>query len=278
LKFFTTPLLTLFLTLFLTFSLITCGPLKRPTPTLQQTAEPSLTQVRELDNEADRFTYDNFNFETSFTDFPEDTRAFDATCYVLSSEEVIVGTGTLIENDVILTAAHVAIRTAGGYIQFNKEGILIPIEDVWVHPNWILAGDMGADIALLKLSCEADNATPLVLGTPNTRLFCYHSSIFTVGCSLQYKKQSLPQTMIYYGKLVSRLTELKLRSNSTTIWFGDSGGPVVLDRGADAPLVVGVVARFSIFQQQIMDATAIDVRHFSGLLHTIIANWEVTYE
>ena len=266
-------------TLFLTL-ISACSSAPHLTSTTPPPSPPgeTLHTPRELERESDRLIYDSYRFEDSFTDTPENTLAFDATYYVLNEDGDMIGAGTLIGSDVILTAAHVACRALGGYVQLTKEDMYIPIINVWVHPDYLRWGSEDTDIALLKLDCEVADVEPLSLAHPCTSLTRYKSSIFTVGCSLRYKKQSLPQVMVFYGKIVSALNELKIRSTSTTIWFGDSGGPVVLKVPDNPPVVIGVIARFSMFQGRIMDGTAMDVRVFAPQLQEIMASWNDTHE
>ena len=257
-------------------SLVACSPLKQPLSTFVQ---PDPAPPYELDpsrfaDPKDQRVYDAYKFGSSYTDFPENPEAFDATCYILDKNEKLVGTGTLITTNSILTAAHVAYSVVDGYIQFDKGGTLTPIHTVWMHPEWLMADDMSKDIALLKLDCEVVDRLPMSIADSDDDLFRYDSDIFTIGCSLHYKKQSLPSVMIYYGKLVTAPTELKLRSTFTTIWFGDSGGPVVLKDPDGTFIVIGVTTRFSMFQQEIMDFTAMDVRSFSSLLNSVMNSWE----
>jgi len=253
-------------------SLAACAPLKQSPTTLTQLSDTG-TNSRFFEDPEDQLIYDAFRFEFSFTEYPKDSTAFDATCYILDKDERLVGTGALVRSNVIMTAAHVAYRAVDGYIQFEESGPVISICTVWLHPDWLAQDDSSKDIALLKLDCEVADIKPLQIAGSDTRLYRYVSNISIVGCSLGYKKQSLPNKIIYYGKLVSAPSELKLRSTTTTVWFGDSGGPMVLQGPSGDLIIVGVTARFSMFQQKIMDFTATDVRYFSDLLNEVMDIW-----
>ena len=80
--------------------------------------------------------------------------------------------------------------------------------------------------------------------------------------------------MFYYGTLITEVTELKLRSNTTSIWFGDSGGPVVKRGWNGSLVVVGVLASFTVFQGDLMDFSATDVRQYFEELNSVIKGWE----
>ena len=216
-----------------------------------------------------------FSFEDSFTDSPCDKRAFDASCRILDSDRDLVGTGVLIEPGVVLTAAHVAVVVAveSGYVQFEESGPYIPTEEAWIHPVWLFQDEYQDDIALIKLSCDVDDRAPIALADKGLYLQRYGPNTFIVGCSLGYKKQSLPNKMFYYGTLVSSPAELKFRSTKSSIWFGDSGGPAILMQPDGTPVVVGVMIRFALFQHKMMDYTAADVRYHRAELEQILSSW-----
>lgn len=257
----------LFTTLLLT--LTACATLNTPSITLQ----PPSSQFEREDYQ---YVYDTFDFSSNYTEIPEDTRAFDATCYILDSDKSLVGTGVLIKSDVILTAAHVAVAVYNdhGYIQFDKDGDYIPMSEVWVHPVWLLYDGGTSDIGLVKLGCYVGGRAPIALSETGTHLKRYKSNIFTIGCSLGYKKQSLPKKIFYYGTLISDPSELKFRSNVTSIWFGDSGGPAILKQADGSLSVVGIMTEFTLFQYKLMDFTAADVRYHRPELEEIMDIWE----
>ena len=250
--------------------LVACAPVKHDTPPFG--IAPPLAE-RQFENPLDQAIYEDLNYEKSYTNSPCDTRSFDATCYILDANKRLVGTGALIDEDIVLTAAHVANHVYGGYVSFIKNGDTILIEDIWLQPEWGLAPEGMHDIALLRLSCYVDDIEPITMASKGVSIDRYGSNIATIGCSLGYKKQSKPLRIFYYGTLTSNPAELKLRSTVTGIWFGDSGGPVIMFNVDGSVILVGIIVRFTIYQGDVMDFTATDVRQYTGELEAVMEGW-----
>ena len=95
-----------------------------------------------------------------------------------------------------------------------------------------------------------------------------------MGCSLGYKKQSLPEVFYYYGTLTTSPYCLQLRSNRTVIWHGDSGGAVFYKDCLGDTYLVGVIASYSRFQDVVVDFTAMDVRAYFTQIKDKLGEWK----
>ena len=242
-----------------------------PPPPVQTPQETG----RVFDNPRYKSIYEKFGYEANFTDSPKLNSAFNSVCYVLDQNQNLVGSGSLIRPGVVLTAAHVAEHVEGGYIRFDSLSPVVAIKQVWLHPIWELAkGDKKqGDLALLRLSRNVTDRTPLSMAASDLEIARY-TWVFSVGCSLDYKKQSRPGVMFYYGTFTTSKSDLTLKSNTTTIWFGDSGGAIVTLNPEGQFVLVGVLSSFTNYQGIVQDFTAADLRHYSGGLDSIMDSWE----
>jgi hypothetical protein len=259
------------LTPFLLTSCITLNN-KPLTPATTTTQPPD--SGRQFERNKDKVIYELFNFESNFTESPEDCAAFAASCFVLNPNKHLVGSGALIRSDVVLTAAHVASSVTDGYVQFSKDDGYFKVKEVWLSPAWLVSGGVSGDLALLLLETPVEGIAPMELASNINYLPRYASNLYTVGCSLGYKKQSLPDVFFYYGTLTVSPYCLQLRSNRTIIWHGDSGGAVFYDDCRGGTYLVGVVASYSKFQGVIVDFTAVDVRAYYMQIKDKLGEWK----
>jgi len=167
-------------------------------------------------------------------------------------EERIIGSGTLIAPNAVLTAGHVAAdeKVTG----FKICGAEYPVIKTIMHPKYIIKDEIVYDIAILILQSEP-SVKPAKMSKDIgdlTRL----ESLVTVGFSHKVKKFSNYRTFFYYGTLIEDPLYMKfLPLKRAFIWFGDSGGAVFEDTGK----LAGVIASFSICEDGVFECSALRV-------------------
>lgn len=167
-------------------------------------------------------------------------------------EEKMIGSGTLIAPNAVLTAGHVAAdeKVTG----FKICGAEYRVIKTIMHPKYIIKGEIVYDIAILILQSEP-SVKPAEISKDIgdlTRL----ESLVTVGFSHKVKKFSNNRTFFYYGTLIEEPLYMKfLPLKGAFIWFGDSGGAVFESKGK----LVGVISSFSICEDGVFECSALRV-------------------
>ena len=244
--------------------------IKAQTPQTKKQPSPN---GKTFKDPADQIIYDSLAFESSFTESPEDCAAFDASCFVTDKQKYMLGSGSLIRSDVVLTAAHVAEAVSGGFVQFTPGGRMYPIDKIWLSPEWEISNRRIGDVALLRLGEHVKDVEPVRLAHGAAVLPRFGDGLFIVGSSLGYKKKSNPGIFYYYGTLNSTPDCLQLRSNFSTIWHGDSGGPVMFTDYDGHLYQVGVISAYSMYQDKLVDFTASDVRFYLPKIRGKLLDW-----
>ena len=201
------------------------------------------------------------------THFIETTEEFDPYPFVGSirrQDESLIGSGVLIEDDIVLTAAHVVEDTNNPFFfRIQNEDILI--EEIIIHSDYFMTDN---DIAILILACPASEK-PITIITDEDILF-RNSPLITVGFGRGYKKFSLPDTFFYYGTLVGDEDQIKFLPLKDTIWFGDSGGAVLTYVGGKLKLV-GIMSHFRINDEyKVFENSASSVQYFYTWIKEVI--------
>src|SRR4051812_44348558 len=70
--------------------------------------------------------------------------------------------GTLVGSRWVLTAAHVASEVAPGDVVEARDK-RYSIAQIFIHPKWKAISDLGFDIAVVKLSADVRDVTPVAL-------------------------------------------------------------------------------------------------------------------
>lgn len=95
--------------------------------------------------------------DSEYKDFAKSDNSTVTFYGIYKSEEVVAGTGTVVADRWVVTAAHVAkYLVRSGKIQFKES--FYEIEDVVRHPLW-QDQQFPNDIALVKLTASIENAT-----------------------------------------------------------------------------------------------------------------------
>ena len=187
---------------------------------------------------------------------------------VMDKDGLLIGSGVLIEPDIVLTAGHVVDSNAFSFF-IGEEEILI--DRIILHPEYNLNKKVSSDIALVFLACES-KYPPEILQEPDNILF-QGSILITVGYGGGEKRYSLPDTFWYYGTLINQPSQIKWLPIRSSIWFGDSGGPVFSYFGAGENRkrkIVGLISTLSICADGPYENSATSVQYFYGWLKEVI--------
>ena len=195
----------------------------------------SLTSFTPPPNALDREFIEEINNPQYFEYLDEGEHDIHPAVVMLTNENgEAIGSGVLIEPDIVLTAAH----CIGDGEVF---GVTNGIEDVMVkdsipHERYSRFTAMH-DIGILILECEM-SAEPIELwqGGDIQRL----ASITTVGYGAGHKKWSKDETFNYFGTLVEEPWFIKFLPINGSVWHGDSGGAVLHDGK-----LIGIIASYT---------------------------------
>jgi len=194
----------------------------------------------------------------------EDFDPYPSVGAIMDEQGQIIGSGILIEPNVVLTAGHVVNSFAFSFF-IGDEDILI--DHILLHPNYDLSKKNSSDIALVFLECDA-NCPPANLQEPNNDLY-KGSILIAVGYGGGEKRYSLPNTFWYYGTLIDQPSQIKWLPIRATIWFGDSGGAVFSYFGVEKKLV-GVISSLSFCDDVPYENSATSVKSFYDWIKEVI--------
>jgi hypothetical protein len=175
----------------------------------------------------------------------------------------LIGGGTLIDGDTIITAAHVVDESVGVSL-FRVGKRFYDIKSICLHEDYESETTIKNDIAVVEL-------TEAVIGVEFPEVSIDPSSLvpfrrlITVGYSLGIKKISKPGVMLYYGMLEREPNFFKILPVDETLGFGDSGGGVfVIDDGKF--VLVGVVSYLTIIREHIIDNSILRIDRYTNWL------------
>ena len=174
----------------------------------------------------------------------------------------LIGGGILINENTILTAAHVVEPSTKAH-WFEVGGSLYLIKSINLHEGYT-PSPVKHDIATVKLYNNVPNIEfPDVNMDP---LFLQQfRSLTTVGFSLGIKKVSKPGVMFYYGSLEGEPNYFKMLTIYATMKFGDSGGGVFAEKDGKFVLV-GIVSYIQFYHGVVIDNSAVKVDTYRNWL------------
>jgi len=168
---------------------------------------------------------------------------YKSVCSLYDSDDNLIGSGTLIRPNVVLTAGHCIDDDSIVSVDFGDEKIAV--RKMVLHPHYSDAlGRVTNDIGLIFLECDS-KYQPAKMGC--TEWMERHQPITTVGFSFGYKKYSKFGVFRYFGTVVEQPNVLKFIPRPVPVWFGDSGGGVFTKFGSDEYLV-GVISTFTMLK------------------------------
>lgn len=162
----------------------------------------------------------------------------------------VLGTGVLIDPQVVLTVAHVA---ACEPTRFETNGCSYPIAKMYTHPQYNGKPQQGVDLAVVILETPVLGVDiPVLTERPKVQRPDY---VCVVGFSYQLKKISKIGTYHYFGNCAERSQFYSIWSASGNFWHGDSGGPVFVFQD-DKVTIIGLVSIIEACDNIIMDNLA----------------------
>lgn len=204
---------------------------------------------------------------------------FPEVCAVLDENGLLRCTGTLIAPNIVLTAGHCVCRKYD-IIEVNFGGVLYCVKEVIQHPSYKLAildfpygawSIIESDASILILDEKVEGVEPISINS--TSLMYYTgSSVVMVGYGGGVKKYSPMELFWYYGTLESQPSSMKILTlHGSSVYYGDSGGPVYMVVEGDFKLV-GIILSFSADKGQIYENSACRVDIIYDWIERIIKN------
>jgi hypothetical protein len=164
-------------------------------------------------------------------------------------------TGTLIAPNIVLTAGHCF---CGEFDIFwvDFSGDLYSVKEVIQHPEYSIGFvSVKNDAAIIVLNHNVEDILPVSVNSDS--LMAYRGSqVVVAGHGSNIKKYSPPGLFWYYGTLESDPTNMKILTlRGTSIYYGDSGGPVYM-LVEDCLVIVGILSSFSVDMGRIYQNSA----------------------
>ena len=171
-----------------------------------------------------------------------------AVGYLERESGEMIGSAVLISPTTIITAGH--CMEGGIAAWFVTQEACYRIKKYTLHPYYKTGDTILVDlgVGVLETPCTAP---PLPLVKPG---YEYHRQqpLTVIGYGGGFKRRSVPNLFHYFGTIVEEPAVFKFLPLEGTVWFGDSGGAVLDDRGN----VIGVVSSFGVFNGHLYENSA----------------------
>ena len=195
-----------------------------------------------------------------------ETDPYPAAGSITRVDGSVIGSGILISNRCVLTAAHVATASVDLFWE-EYDGDVILVDYVEVYP---LDNDstINHDIAILHLTVDSNEI-------PHTNLFGddvddsvdSFEYLRIVGYSWGLRKLSDKGVFSYYGRLIKHPHVLLMMPVNASVWHGDSGGPV-FDLDGD---LIGIVTHFRMLTNgKILDNGCASIEYYQPWVRSIV--------
>ncbi len=181
---------------------------------------------------------------------------YPEVCTLLDQYGVMRCTGTLIAPNLVLTAGHCTTIEEFDITWVDFSGALYCVEEAIRHPKYhVDIWSVENDAAILVLNEKVEGILPISVNfdplVAHTR-----SPVVLVGYGSGIKKYSPFDLFWYYGTLEGQPSSMKiLTTKGTSVFFGDSGGPVYMFIGGTFKLV-GIISSFSMDDGAIYENSA----------------------
>jgi len=160
------------------------------------------------------------------------------------SDGRLIGSGTLIRPDVVLTAGHCIDDDSIFSVKFGDDEE-IGVKKMVLHPHYSnTLGRVKNDIGIIFLECDS-KYKPAKIGC--VEWMERYDPITTVGFSFGYKKYSKYKVFRYFGTIVEEPNTMKFIPRPISVWFGDSGGGV-FTRFEGKKYLVGIISTFTVLK------------------------------
>jgi hypothetical protein len=191
-----------------------------------------------------------------FNTIPKD--GFDPFPEVCAIRNIFGGlhcTGTLIAPNIVLTAGHCLCDELDIFwVDFS--GDLYSVKRVIRHPEYSIGFiSVNNDSAIIVLNRNVEGIPPVSVNSDP--LMAYRGTqVVIAGYGSDIKKYSPPGLFWYYGTLESDPSNMKILTlRGTSIFYGDSGGPVYMRVGGEL-VVIGINSSFSMDMGRIYQNSA----------------------
>lgn len=190
---------------------------------------------------------------------PDDER-YQSAGSIRDEKKELLGSGVLISPLHVLTAAHVACVNDVMFFR-EHDGEEIEVADV-DYPTTDYLGD---DIAILHLK-EKSNEPPCtdLLGPSDT--VKRGDALVVVGNSFDLRKISKPFVFRYHGRTFEDPNVFSILPTYTTIWHGDSGGPIFDMNGR----LLGVTVSYRMFRGKPIENQFSSVAYYREWIDSVI--------
>ena len=162
-----------------------------------------------------------------------------------SENELLIGSGVIIESNIVLTAAHVTDgKEAEDIVFITRDGDRHCVKEITYYPapapyfffGWQNWADH-FDIAIIELEQPTDEV-PVALFDKTKDSVYKGEDLVMIGYSGGQKRYSNDGVFWYYGSLTSKPQFVVTLPIEATVWFGDSGGALITEDGK----LVGIVS------------------------------------
>tara|TARA_R110000824_G_scaffold38413_3_gene117361 strand:+ start:3857 stop:4615 length:759 start_codon:yes stop_codon:yes gene_type:complete len=180
-----------------------------------------------------------------------------------SENNRLIGTGVLIEPNLVLTAAHVP-EGKEDLVWIESDGDKICILEVIYYPEHMLGIYNHHDIAIMVLEHDSDEI-PVELIDSKTDFIFKRMPLVAVGHGHGIKRYSNPGVFWYYGRLISQPQVMVMLPLKASIWFGDSGGAVLTNENK----LIGIMSHFSMADGVIFENGCASIEYYKTWIEEI---------
>tara|TARA_R110000765_G_scaffold16379_5_gene46141 strand:+ start:2287 stop:3132 length:846 start_codon:yes stop_codon:yes gene_type:complete len=168
---------------------------------------------------------------------------FPYVCSVFNCNRILVGSGVLIKQSVVITAAHCNINPLG-FVSFDGGITLLEIGDSLDHPSFSMGSfsSPGCDLSLLFLEEPVEDITPVLL---REEALSWRKDrgirMAAIGFGKGIKSFTVGGSCRYYGTMEGS-NSLMWEGSETHAERGDSGGAVICFNHGETPSLCGIIA------------------------------------